>query len=56
MNIKKFLGWLLCLINFHKPIKKRFDSEYWYTNQSCNRCGCDIGFPKWKKNANPKNR
>lgn len=44
---------LLCLI--HKPINKRFDSEYWYTNKSCGRCGCDIGFPKWKINAIPKN-
>lgn len=46
---------LLCLINIHKPINKRFDSEFWYTNKSCARCGCDVGFPKWKPNSNPKN-
>jgi len=46
---------LLCLINIHKPINKRFDSEYWYTNHSCERCGSDLGMPKWKENAIPKN-
>jgi hypothetical protein len=46
---------LFCLVNIHKPIDKKFDSEYWYTNKSCERCGCDVGFPKWKINAIPKN-
>ena len=46
---------LLCLINIHKPINKRVDSEYWYTNHSCERCGSDLGMPKWKENAIPKN-
>ena len=46
---------LLCLLNIHKPINKRFDAEYWYTNKTCERCGCDVGFPKWKRNAIPKN-
>jgi hypothetical protein len=46
---------LLCLFNVHKPIHKKYDSEYWYTNKSCEICGCDVGFPKFKINALPKN-
>ena len=53
--IRDVISRLLCLLNIHKPISKRFDSEYWYTNKSCERCGCDVGLPKWKLNAIPKN-
>lgn len=45
---------LLCFLNIHKPINKMFESEYWYTNKTCERCGCDVGLPKWKLNAIPK--
>lgn len=49
-----FITFGLCLLNIHKPMKKIFNSKYWYTNRTCERCEQSLGIPKYKKNAVPE--